>query len=137
MGEFGKYDDIVERLIKQADKRMALEAKSYDPLLGESLDKLRQAIKEEEFDDAVRIAYAIKGAAGTMGWPLASKAAGFMRHALEDKHKMDKANDAIKVHMDTLDLIYRNGLKKEDQTGIQLIKDLHTMLLKYDIRPGA
>ena len=68
---------------------------------------------------------------------LASKAAGFMRHALEDKHKMDKANEAIKVHMDTLDLIFRNGLKKEDQTGIQLIKDLHAMLLKYDIRPGA
>jgi HPt (histidine-containing phosphotransfer) domain-containing protein len=137
MSEFGKYEKIIRRLVNQAEQRMETEAKDYDPLLGDSLNKLRQAIREEAYEDAISIAYGIKGAAGTMGWPLASKAAGFMRHALEDKHKIDKAHEAIKVHMDTLDLIYRKRLKKEDQTGVQLIKDLHAMLLKYNIQPGA
>ena len=131
-----ELDKIVASLVARADRAMDEEAENYDAILGESIEALQKAVAEKNTEEAIVIAYSIKGAAGTMGWPLASQAAGFLRHVLEEEEKVSKLQDTISVHLHTLDLIYKNKMKGDEPEGVELIKNLYNLLLAYHINPG-
>lgn len=130
------FDKIVTRLIAKADAALKKEAVNYDAILGESLATLKKALASNNMKDAIRISYSIKGAAGTLGWPLVSTAAGYLRHVLEENEKVEKLNETIAVHVSTLEILYKNKMKGEHEEGIKLIKNLYNLLIKYNISPA-
>lgn len=129
------FDALVARLVAKADASLNKEAENYDAVLGESLDALKLALADKNFSSAVKIAYSIKGAAGTLGWPLVSTSAGYLRHVLDEQDKIEKLDETIAVHVHTLDLLYKNQMKGDHPEGIKLIKNLYALLVKYNITP--
>lgn len=129
------FEALVSELIARADAALVKEAENYDVVLAESIAALKQALSDDNYKDASRIAYSIKGAAGSLGWPLASTAAGYLRHVLDETHKVDKIDESIAVHVNTLELLYKNQMKDDHPEGIKLIKNLYNLLVKFDITP--
>ena len=130
------FDAIVSRLIAKADTAMETVAEGYDDVLEESIAALKQALGDNNTKDAIKIAYGIKGAAGSLGWPLVSTAAGYLRHVLEERDKVEKIEETIAVHVHTLELLFKNQMKGDHPEGIQLIKNLFSLLEKYNITPS-
>ena len=129
------FDKLVAKLIAKAEAALNKEAENYDAVLEESIETLKQAMEDSNYKNAIRIAYSIKGAAGSLGWPLVSTAAGYLRHVLEEKEKVAKIEETIAVHNHTLELLYKNKMKGDHPEGIKLIKNLHNLLIKYNITP--
>lgn len=130
-----KFEEMVSLLIAKADRALEKEADGYDEILEESLKTLRVALDAGNTKDSIRISYSIKGVAGSLGWPLVSTAAGYLRHVLAEEEKVTKFDETIAVHILTLDLLYKNKMKGEHPEGIKLIKHLYNLLVNYNITP--
>jgi|GEM_PF-2504262 len=127
----------IRHLVRRAEKALAKEAENYDEVLEVNLRELRASVKAANYKDGAKLAYSIKGAAGSMGWPLISTAAGFLRHVLEKEDQVDQLKNVANVHLDTLDLIFKEQMKGEHQVGVGLIKELYALLEKYEINPST
>lgn len=130
-----EFENLVLRLIAKAESALNKEAENYDAILEESLSTLKVALDDKNIKDSIRIAYSIKGSAGSLGWPLVSTAAGYLRHVLAEEEKVSKFDETVAVHMSTLELLYKNKMKGENPEGIKLIKNLFNLLVSYDITP--
>ena len=106
----------------------------YQDLLRD-IQMLRQAITAGDEDGAITLAYGIEGAAGSLNWPAISKGARFLRYALENGGQITNHMEVAEIHVDTLDLMFRNGMCKDSIEGDRLLTHLHALLLKYDIYP--
>ena len=65
----GKKPDEFEELVHRAENAMQGFAQNYDAELAENLDELKLLIDSAKWDEAQKLAYKIKIAAGTFGWP--------------------------------------------------------------------
>ncbi len=126
----------MKRLVGRAEEALEELQGGYEEQLGEDLMRLRKFAEEEHYQAAAALAYRIKGAAGTLGWPLISVAANFLGHVIRSLDQTSKGQDALRVHLDTIDLIYAERLKGEHPKGRVLVRELAAVLVKYDIEPG-
>jgi len=132
----------MRHLVRRAESAIEKEAENYDEVLEVNLRELRACADTGNYKEASKLAYSIKGAAGSMGWPLISTAAGFLRHvfdehALEAEDRQGQLKKIVGVHLDTLDLIFKNQMKGDDKVGVGLVKELYALLEKYDIQPST
>ena len=127
----------IRHLVRRAEKALEKEAENYDEVLEVNLRDLRVSVDAGNYEEGAKLAYSLKGAAGSMGWPLISTAAGFLRHVLEEEDKIDQLSNVVGVHLDTMDLIFKDEMKGENQIGVGLIKELFALLEKYEINPGT
>lgn len=133
-------DDVrreADRLISKAEKAVEKHSVEFESGLEDRILSLRAATQSENYSEASQIAYRLKGAAGSFGWPMISIAAGFMRHVLEEQDKINNPEKVIIVHLETIELIFSKKLKGRTKEGIDLIQQLNTILDKFEIKPGV
>jgi HPt (histidine-containing phosphotransfer) domain-containing protein len=131
-------DSFVEdaaSLLEEADTALEQLSHSYEKDMLHDIQLLRTALQAGDEDGAISLAYAIEGAAGSLHWPVISKGARFLRYALENGGQITNHLQVAEVHVDTLELMFRNGMRKDSAEGHQLLTHLHSLLLKYDIYP--
>ncbi len=135
MFNIDSFEEEASNLLEEADAALEQISHSYEKDLLRDIGLLRIAVKAGDEDGAISLALGIEGAAGSLNWPVISKGARFLRYALENGGQIINHMKVAEVHVDTLELMFRNGMRKDSEEGNQLLTHLHTLLLKYDIYP--
>lgn len=119
-------DDLVER----AEKALEKAKEDYSSKLEEDLDELLAAVASDDREKVIHLSYRIKGRAGTVGWPLVSAAANAMAKLMERCPDMALGDESVTVHIDTLNLLFRDGMEGEDPRGQPLVRALYKIVEK-------
>ena len=123
-----------DQAIADADTVIAEFKQTYDARLGSHLNGLRNALENRDVADMVAIANDLKGEAGTMGWPLVSQAAGWLRQVLDARpDAMDIPAVTLFVH--SLERMVADGMVGEPPDGVVLIKELYALAVSRGVTP--
>ena len=128
-----KMDQILalaDELVGRAEKALQEAKKDYSTKLEEDLKELEAAVAADDRDKVVNLSYQIKGRAGTVGWPLVSAAANAMAKLMERCPDMALGDESVTVHIDTLNLLFRDGMEGEDPRGQPLVRALYKIVEK-------
>ncbi len=128
-----KMDQILalaDQLVERAEKVLEEAKKDYGDTLEADLAALDEAVAEDDREKVVKMAYQIKGRAGTVGWPLVSAAANALAKLLERCPDMALNEESVAVHTDTLGLLFRDGMEGEDPRGQPLVRALYKIVEK-------
>lgn len=128
-----KMDQILalaDELVERAEKVLVEAKKDYSTRLEEDLSELEAAVTADDRDRVVHLSYQIKGRAGTVGWPLVSAAANAMAKLMERCPNMALGDESVTVHIDTLNLLFREGMEGEDPRGQPLVRALYKIVDK-------
>ena len=124
-----------EQAIAEAEAVIEQYKESYGARLERHLADLRSALHSHDVTTLTRVANLLKGEAGTMGWPLVSQAAGWLRQVLDaERDAMDIA--AVTLFVQSLERMVADQMVGEPPEGIVLVKELHALALSRGITPA-
>lgn len=127
------YRSIMARAgeyVASADVAIAETKENFDEVLAGDLLELRKIAQSGTRAETIGLAYRIKGRAGTVGWPLISSAANALAKLLERSGALSLKSASVNVHLDTLELLYRENMKGEDARGQPLVRELYKIVEK-------
>jgi len=129
------FDTDGQALVKAANAKMQAYEAEFAAQLTQSLADLRQAMKEERRADAAVMAYELSSRAGSVGWPLVSVVARWLRQILEDGK--ENCLDAVPtLALGALELLSKNQYRGEHPEGQILLRETHALLVKKGYHPA-
>lgn len=121
--------------ILEAEKALEEIKAEYPRRLRDTIDAMQAAADAADFGTLATVAYDLKGEAGTVGWPLVSHAAGWLRQALETEDA-DPDPQVVAVFLQSIRRLAEPDLAGETADGIKLIKELHALCVSKDVDPA-
>ncbi len=110
-------------------------SENYRTRLEHHLGELRQALQNRDKASLTRVANDLKGEAGTMGWPLVSQAAGWMRQLLDaEPETVDILSNSLFVQ--SLERMVADDMTGESAEGVELVKQLYALAIRRGIKPA-
>ncbi len=123
-----------EAAIKEAEAALIPFKENYATRLKSHLAQMQEALETEDFATLAILANNLKGEAGTMGWPLVSQAAGWMRQLLEAE-KDEPDLPAITLFVQALAHMFAEKMVGEAEQGVVLIKQLYALAASRGVTP--
>lgn len=121
--------------ILEAEKALEQIKAEYPTRLRDTLATMQAAADAGDFGKLATVAHDLKGEAGTVGWPLVSQAAGWLRQALEADDG-DPDPRVVAVFMQSIRRLAEPDLAGETADGIRLIKELYALCVSKDVNPA-
>ena len=107
----------------------------YPERLRGLVDAMQAAAETGDLEHLATLAHNVKGEAGTMGWPLVSQSAGWLRQVIEQPGTSPDP-EVVSVFLQSIRRLSEPDLVGESKEGVRLIKELHALCISKNVDLG-
>ena len=124
-----------EAAIRAAETAIEEIKEEYPARLHGHIEAMEAAADAGDLDRLATLAHDVKGEAGTMGWPLVSQSAGWLRQVIEQPDTSPDP-EVVSVFLQSIRRLSEPDLEGESKEGVRLIKELYALCINKNVDIG-